>query len=62
VNKNLVLKCGFFAINQPMISVSKERRWHQIASNIPAKDGLNVVELKLLSIVIFEGGVLCLEN
>jgi len=26
------------------------------------KDGLNVMQLKLLSIIIFEGGVLCLEN
>jgi hypothetical protein len=26
------------------------------------KDGLAVVQVKLLSIVIFEGGVLCLES
>jgi len=26
------------------------------------KNGLNVMQLKLLSIIIFEGGVLCLEN
>jgi len=58
---NFVPNSGFLCF-QSMVSFLREGGGSKTRVIILNKDGLNVVQLKLLSIIIFEGGVLCLEN
>jgi len=45
-----------------MVSLPRKGGGNKTRVIILNKDELNVVQLNLLQIIIFEGGVLCLEN
>ncbi len=57
----LYLIVAFFAFGQ-WLAFQRKGGGSKTRVIILNKNGLNVMQLKLLSIIIFEGGVLCLEN
>ena len=60
-NRNFVSKSGFFCFLS-MSGFLRKGGGSRTRVIILSRDELNVLHLKVLSIIIFEGGVLCVEN